>query len=123
MNYSPDNFLRLMDEAERQGGAHSSDVCKPQNYKLKMPVPGNPSKRKWRNYTTTGCGSEARFLIPYDPSKPVTVQHKGVTTEDRPTESSRAAMNERGAGMAVVCAVDDAMGLWPRFAHVIQEDD
>lgn len=122
MNYSPDNFLRLMEEVESQGGAHSSDACMPQPFRIKLPEEGNPSKRVWKTRYTSGCRAEARFLVPYDPTTPVTVEHKGVETHDEPSETELAGMNERDAGMAVVCAVDDAMGLWPRFANVIQED-
>lgn len=122
MNYSPDEFLQLMEAVEAQGGAHSSEPCKPRNYKLRMPKPGNATVRVWKNFTTTGCGAEARFVVPYDPTQPVSIKHKGQTSTDEPTESELAAMVDRGAGMAAVCAVDDSLGLWPRFANTSQED-
>ena len=91
MNYSPDAFLALMEQVEDQGGIHLKDRCVPRRYVL--PREGSDGKKRNRTYFTTGCNADARFLVPYD--------------------------GENGPRSAVVCAVDDEMGKWPRFQNEV----
>lgn len=51
---------------------------------------------RWKRVSTTGCGYHALYEVPYE------------------RESGQL-------GTATVCAVDDAMGLWPRYANAVSE--
>lgn len=100
MNYSPDDFLTLLEEVERQGGVHLPDPCTAPSIRMKQPdAAGN---LKWKEVFLTGCGKDARFALPYEPAAE--------------SAKDRQAMIERGAGFVTACAVDDDMGKWPRFA-------
>lgn len=92
MNYSPDEFLALVQEVERQGGAHLPDECEPVtiNYKI-----GN---RKTK-VNSCHCGNESIFVTVYEP------------TADAEKRNAKA----RGGGFARTCAVCDEMGAWPRY--------
>lgn len=121
MNYHPDDFLSLIEEVENQGGVHLSDEThKPETFRLNYPIDeDNPTGPKAsRKFKTTGCHRRANFLVPLldeeyfldedtltgplfdfnDGKHPVAVMSDGETP-----------------ALAKVCAVDDAMGLWPRF--------
>lgn len=138
MNYHPDDFLSLIEEAERQGGAHLSEVCNPDTFRLNLPIDDEkPTGAKAsRKLTTTGCRRRAKFLVPLLPDAyfsqvdllegavHVTYDDDG-DREVRPAEDSdfdfnpehehQALMGDGTPMLAKVCAVDDAMGLWPRF--------
>lgn len=118
-----------MEEVERQGGAHSDERCVPQKFVLDQPKPGAEKMVKTDIYTA-GCNAEAKFIVPYDPAQHVTVPgYNGPDDPNAdymtvaPSVGDAKAMKDRKSGFAVVCAVDDNMGLWPRFAHVIEEED
>lgn len=114
MNYHPDDFLALTEEVERQGGYVQPDTCFPTQFRRRMP------DGTWKRDHTTGCGLPARFGITYDPTEPVYFESRDDDGEkviiDHPGEKVE------GAAYAAVCAVDDSMGRWPRFQHVIEED-
>lgn len=99
VQYHPDDFLRLLESVEDGGGAVLTGLCTPQRYKLKV-------EGKVRDYFTTGCRRESRFLIPYE----------------LPKGRLGQKMAKRGAGLVTACAVDDDMGKWPRFKSAVQED-
>jgi hypothetical protein len=128
MNYSPDDFMRLMEEAERQGGAHLNERCVPGKYKLPLPVAGK-EKPQMREIFTTGCNSEALFVIPYDPARHVVIPSyngKDDPAGDDKTMTVSVADNNatmnRGGGFTRVCAVDDDIGRWPRFQKAIKDE-
>lgn len=104
MQYHPDDFLRLAEEVENQGGAMLNDPCLPETYRLKVPDPDGALR--WADYTTSGCLKDARFVVTYD----------------LPAGEEGDRMAARGGGFATLCAVDDDMGKWPRFAGQMQED-
>lgn len=105
MNYEPDDFLALLEEVERKGGAHLSVPCIPHEYKIKLPDASG--RMRSRRSFTASCGKDAMFAVPYEP------------VARSPEE--KKSMLERGAGFATVCAVDDDLGRWPRYAHVITQ--
>lgn len=118
MNYHPDDFLALSDEVENQGGYVQPDECTPVEFRRKWKDGG------WKRDHTAGCGMPARFGITYDPSEPVHIETAAYDEQgnklydvviDHPGEQIE------GAAYAAVCAVDDDMGRWPRFEHVIEE--
>jgi hypothetical protein len=67
VNYHPDDFLALVQEAENQGGAFlSNDICKPHKFRLDMPASErNPKGPKVSTELgTTGCHRRAKFVVP-----------------------------------------------------------
>lgn len=105
MRYDPDDFLALLEEVERKGGAHLPDPCLPQEFKIRLP--DGSGKKRTRRAFTSGCGKDMRMVIPYDPVAK--------------TDEERKGMLKRGAGFVTVCAVDDDLGKWPKFAHVMAQ--
>ncbi len=108
MRYHPDDFLALMALAEDGGGQLLSERCQPYSFTLKQPSTDGKDKPKYREFTTTGCGQETRFVLPYDP----------VASKRFPAVAQR----RRGAGFVTVCAKDDHLGSWPRFASAIDPE-
>lgn len=92
MNYSKDQFFALMEAAEEQGGELLDEVCDARTYSFT----GSRSKK----VTFPMCGNSTIFDIPYleDSDAPLLVG-AGPTAQPR----------------IKVCAVDDGLGLWPRF--------
>lgn len=100
MQYSPDQMQRLIDavEAPETGGTFVPGPHIPKKFKLKVYDPAK-DKRVWKEILTTGCHQEAQFLIPYA----------------LPGGKLGEAMEKRGGGLVQVCAIDDNVGMWPRF--------
>ena len=138
MNFHPDDFLSLIEEVEVQGGAHLREPCKPVPFRLNQPIDPDRPDGKMRSvkFSTTGCHRQAKFFVAQLPDDHIPasildtvitdVSRAGERTErpavmedfDFDDESNPVAMMSTGDPvMAKVCAVDDAMGLWPRFAH------
>lgn len=136
MNYHPDDFLSLVEEAELQGGAHLSEECRPSIIRMNLPIDDeNPRGPKVnRQVPTTGCHRHAKFLVPFLPDAYFThhdptdatiasitpegeFEHRDAETSDFDwTAPEKALLMKDGTpALAKVCAVDDAMGLWPRF--------
>lgn len=115
MNYGPDEFLDLIEAVESDGGVQLPRRHEPSILHYKMPTIDGP---KWQDAFTTGCKREALFELPYDPAEPVMIP-AGPKAEmhdvDRPVPEEAKAQLARGAGLVVVCAVDDNVGMWPRF--------
>lgn len=104
MRYHPDDFYRLMEAVEEAGGMQIERRCEPTKIRLKAPNARGEMKPK--TFFTAGCQQNALFAVPYEV----------------PQGRLGTKMQKAGAGVAIVCAVDDDMGRWPRFAHVIEED-
>ncbi len=94
-----------MEQIEGVGGTLLPETCRPMKFKLKQPT-DKAGEMKWKDLFTAGCGREARFAIPYS----IPAGKRGET------------MRERGGGVVIACAVDDAIGKWPRFSQAIEED-
>lgn len=103
VNYSRTQFYRLMEAVEDQGGDHVDRVCAPTPYYFKQHTAEPGPDDNWK-ITATGatkkvtfpsCGHSAIFEVPY------------VSAEDDEEQT------------VTVCAVEDSMGLWPRFADQV----
>lgn len=120
VNYHPDDFLSLIEEVEVQGGVHlSGEVCKPTVLRMNLPVdeddPQGPKVNKPVN--TTGCGRRAKFMLPPLPEAYFSDEWYTHPDYDFDDEKNPVALMSDGESPALVkaCAVDDAMGLWPRY--------
>jgi hypothetical protein len=112
MRVTEDQFFSLLEEVERQGGHHVDGNHRPRQIKFEArdPKPGDP---KFTKGATQGCNMPFQLMVRYDPSEKVTVPAaKGtgtiVVTKDE---------NANDAGTVLVCAADDNVAMWPRFAH------
>lgn len=138
MNYHPEDFQALIAEVEQQGGAHTNKVCRPEIIRMNVPIdPANPKgKKRSEKFETTGCHRKAKFLIPFLPDEYLGEidlldgakhgyfddegerQTRDATEEDfdfNPDHPHQALMGDGSPMLVMACAVDDAMGLWPRF--------
>lgn len=92
-SYSRDEFFRLMQAVEDQGGEHLDEQCKATTYEFS----GERSKK----VTLPSCGQSALFMVPVEPAE-----------------------NEMTGVMlpppVKVCAVEDLVGLWPRFIDQVR---
>ena len=111
MNYHPDDFLALAERVQEEGGAVLDEPCTGRAFRIKKPVNG---KMQWRNARTTHCDLTARMAITYDPT-----QHVRIRDDDDVILAEHPGEAGRPEPLAIVCAVDDAMGLWPRYAGVV----
>lgn len=85
VNYSKDEFFALMGAIEAAGGEHLDETCSPKTYNFSGP--------NSKPLVIAGCGNSSRFEIPYE----------------------RAVQGARRRQTVNVCAVDDNVGMWPRF--------
>jgi hypothetical protein len=100
VQYHPEDFLRLAQTVEEEGGVMLGDSCQPKPYRLPIKDQITGEERQ-KQYFTAGCGKDALFAIPYRRST------------DEPGERN---------GIIRVCAVDDDLGKWPRFQNAMEED-
>lgn len=110
MQYHPDDFLALSVAVEHEGGALHREACLGKTVRLKQPDDG---RMVWKRHQTTHCDMSARMSLPYNPRNPVNITEGDVTVVHHPGEDLPAA------GSVTVCAVDDAVGLWPRYAGIV----
>jgi hypothetical protein len=82
---------------------------------------------RYKRFRTTHCGKHARMAIPYDPSARVALESPRLDSNGNPMagEPIRIAHDGETASsdspVVVVCAVDDCVGLWPRFAESVSD--
>lgn len=117
MIYAPDDFVNLSNAVEHEGGKLLLDPCvgRPIRYKL----PRSDGKLHRKTIFTTRCDLVSRMMIPYDASTKIRIHDDDDQTlmiVDHDGEKN--PKNE----MATVCAVDDCLGLWPRFQGVISNE-
>lgn len=97
-----DIFIRLVEAVEEQGG----ELLPRTHYGEAITYLTDENGRKKRSEAqTAGCGLESVLAVPYDCYE----IDKDGQEQGLPTLKN-----------AVVCAVDDAVHLWPRFAGVIE---
>lgn len=91
MRYTQDEFFRLMQAIEDQGGTHLDQTHDPVYH---TEFAGSHPQAK--GVEITYCGLDVMFEVPYE------------------------GLDKHGADLGVqpveVCAVDDWVGRWPRFA-------
>jgi hypothetical protein len=92
MYYSQNEFFRLMEAIEDQGGEHLDQTHDP-IYHTDL-AGDNP---KVKGFEMVYCGLDVLFEIPYE----------GLDKNG----------DEIGVQPITACAVDDWIGRWPRFAH------
>lgn len=90
MYYERDEFFRLMESIEKQGGTHLDKIHEHVYHADLVSDTGT------KGLMVVNCGESALFEVPYE-----ALGNDGVLTT------------------AEVCAVDDRMGLWPRFADAV----
>lgn len=146
MNYHPDDFLALIEEVEKQGGSHLNEPCKPTNFRLNVPIDEDnlQGPRVNKRFSTSGCRRRAKFIVQllpdayfdlvdlYKGQVTVEVRKDGtrvlrkITGEDFDFDDSsnpRATMSDGSPALGTFCAVDDAMGLWPRYQSAMHTGD
>ena len=122
MNFHPDDFLALIDEVENQGGVHVADETHmPVHFRMNLPIDeANPQGPKHNvRVSTTGCHRRALFLVPMLPEAYFMDEEEIATSPDFDFDDSKHPTVTMADGdtpaLTKVCAVDDSMGLWPRF--------
>lgn len=100
MVYHPEDFIDLCSAVLDDGGHLLEDVCVGKTVRLRFPD-GPEDRPVWKRYQTTNCGMVSRFDINYD------AEYTAIGP-DGPLKN-----------YVRVCAVDDAVGLWPRFKDVV----
>lgn len=116
MNYHPDDFLALSAAVEAEGGSFPADPCTGKEFRLRLPDASG--KKVWKRLHTTHCDLSALLEIPYESSTPAQL------LEDDPSYSEPVTIVDHpGEDLppkkALVCAVDDCVGLWPRYAGLV----
>lgn len=90
MHYDQDEFYRLLDAVEEQGGAHLDGDHEPH---LHTKLTGDSPE--YQSIEVKYCGVPALVEVPYEP-----LDKFGNVQPVQPVK---------------VCLIDDWMGLWPRF--------
>lgn len=94
-----DIFIKLVEAVESQGGELLPETHHPTPFVYKAEGPGG--RVKAIEVEGTGCGEDALLRIPYEDHRP---NKEGV-------ESNLVEIHD-----IKVCAIDDLVHLWPRFA-------
>jgi hypothetical protein len=134
-HFSGPDFVRLIQEVERQGGTYPMEVCAASEIK-ELSRPGH------KPAMSNGCGEAALFHVNYDPSASVDVPEPLLVPDESPNapmgrtkqrrdEDGRAewsvvrreGVEGAGPATATACANDDLMREWPRYRHVIADVD
>lgn len=100
MKYTPEQFFRLAELVQDQGGVQVDELCSMRSYDLTGPKGKEPGKK----LHLPGCGNYSIFSIPYEGSS--------VTEEDGTVKSLPG-------GDIRLCAVCDDLGITPRFASAM----
>lgn len=118
MNFHPEDFQALSEAIEKEGGIALKEACEPKEFKLK--VPDFRGHKVTKRYYTTGCGFSAKFELPYNPGLHIRLREdddnfvEPVVVVDHPGEKGPEKLVK-------VCAVDDAIGLWPRYTEIVSD--
>jgi hypothetical protein len=142
MKIAHSDFLRLIDAVEEDGGKHLDESCTGTLVEFKE------KDGKVVRDLTMGCNQDTLFEVPYDPSEMAAVPEPimepddnrspyiGLDGEERQPRRSRKDDNDnplveivmrkgRDSGgipsSVKVCALDDNVGMWPRYAHTMQD--
>lgn len=134
-HYTNRDFVRLMDAVETDGGVYSVEEC--HSHEI-----DDLSKMGQKPAMSTGCEEAAIFEVAYDPSATVTVPEPILIPDDSPDAPEGRKMQARDDDgrlrnrlverkgeirtdfrRARVCANDDLMRLWPRFAAAMKDPD
>lgn len=112
MDYHPDDFIALVAGIENEGGAILPDKCEGEKVVYKLPDADRIVMQ------TANCNLYARLAVAYDPT--VEVDLELYTEIDGENVRTRIKHNgedpQQNLNFVPVCAVDDAVGAWPRYA-------
>jgi hypothetical protein len=113
MIYAPDDFTRLSNLVIQEGGKCLEDECVGTMVKYKIPTDdgGHVWSRRW----TTHCNFAARMEIPYDGGLHIRLY------DDHSNKLVDHTGETGSAKLVTVCAVDDCVGLWPRYQDVVSD--
>lgn len=121
MEYTGTEFASLVEAVEDDGGVHLDDICEPILHRIKTSPKG-----KTKTYKGAGCGDATVFKLKYksaifgndsDSDQLVEVgEHPDGTT------AMMAVPVDEGIHLLRVCANDDDLGKWPRFADALEAD-
>lgn len=134
MNYSGTEFFRLIEEIEDQGGVQLDELHEVRV--IDIPKQSKSDKAQTiRGQKLCGCDEAALFAIPFEslhfsetPADDQLVFLGNTETvnagRDKGEEPALHAMPiGEQADTIKVCAVDDAIGAWPRFKGTREEDE
>lgn len=117
MNYSPQDFMALVAQIEGEGGYIDAEPCtgKVINYKI---------DGRTKHVSTAHCDMHTRVGVPYDSTEAVDLETYAEIVRDGRKQRVRTRIKHPGEAShkmaaAAVCAVDDAVGLWPRYADLM----
>lgn len=99
MRYSPAQLTALQSEIEQQSGAVLNEPCRGELVIYEIEEDGEVQEIR---DMTTHCLNKARVIIKYDPGNGLP-----------------PGAENRAAGFAGVCVVDDDVGRWPRFREPV----
>lgn len=110
--------MALIDAVEDEGGKHMDDLCEPITHRIRERPNG-----KYRNRKGTGCGDATIFKLPYKSAifggSPESDQLVEMGEMDDGSTAFMAVEVDEGIRQLRVCANDDDMGKWPRFADAL----
>jgi hypothetical protein len=141
VNYHPDDFISLIVEVEEQDGLRLGEECRPRSLRFENQPPDlndfdDKTPRVTKIVGSTGCKRQARFMVPLLSDEIVErilptdtkvadttdvvgeLNHRDIEFEDfdfNDMEHPNALTTGGKPVPVTACAVDDAMGLWPRF--------
>ena len=134
-------MFSLIDEVEQQGGSHTNEQCAPRPLKYGNQPPNitnfdDKTPRVTKIVGSTGCKRHYKFLVPLlddeivarilpedstvaiQTDEPDVFEYRDLDFDDFDFDDAEnhESLSITGRPIpATVCAIDDAMGMWPRF--------
>lgn len=130
--YSGMEFYRLVQEIEAQEGTHLDIVHEPKSISIPKQARGG---QPMMNLIGAGCNEAAVFAVPFErgvfagsPESDQLIEiGETLTTNagrDKGSDPIHMAMAvDKKDDQLIVCAVDDGVGLWPRFIGTWEDDE
>lgn len=112
MHFHPQDFTALSNQVEKELGRLLARVCEGVSVRYKLP--DAKGRRSWKTVQTCHCNNAALMEIPYNPALRVRIYDGETLVVDHSGEKQ-----PKTQARALVCAVDDCVGLWPRYQHLM----
>lgn len=123
LDYSGAEFYRLIQEVEGQGGSHLNLLHEPHPIDIPRQRDGGAAQK---GLTSTGCNDATLFDIPFENAifggDTSTDQQVNIGAQKDGKPAHMAMPVDEKDDTIIVCALDDAVGLWPRFAGTWEEE-
>lgn len=137
-HYTDQDFVRLIEAVEADGGKYLAETCVSEEYDFVM------QDARVTRMIGNDCEEDALFLVAYDPSATVEVPTPILVPDTRSgAPKGRKMRKKNDAGqeewtletavgdstqeatleLVKVCANDDLMRLWPRFQRQMKDND